>query len=252
MIRFPELPSMDLSNSAARQRRRRGVVRMGMARDGGAGAGEMPSLPLAVRRRLADDSLAGVELVTPRFGHGGLVAAALHHLATLGEPWDETTLSVVVGASAACDALLIQAADLISAGLEVERLEIVLSEAALLAVEQDGVLALAALRDLGIGLSVDGFGVGVTSLSLLRRLPLTGVKLARSLVRGIPESHEDAAMARAVVTMAQAAELSVVADGIESERQRAFFAHCGCDVGQGPLFGPAVPLPVLPAGGVLV
>lgn len=249
MIRFPELPSADLATLSSRPRRRKVMMRSGGARESAAAHGDTHGVALAVRRRLADDGFAGVELSMSRFGSGGLIAAALHHLAGMGKPWSEATLSVVVAATVPCDALLAQMTDLVAARLPVHRLEMVLPEGGLLAVDQDGVFALAALRDRGVGLAIEGFGLAAASLTLLRRLPLTGLKLARSLVRGLPDGAEDAAMVRAVVTMAQATDITVVADGVETERQRAFLAHCGCDIAQGPLFGLPLTMPLLPGGG---
>ena len=72
------------------------------------------------------------------------------------------------------------------------------------------------------------------------------MKLDRSLVRGLPADREDAAIARALIATAHALGLSVVAEGIETEAQRAFLAAAGCDEGQGYLFSEPLPPERLP------
>lgn len=133
------------------------------------------------------------------------------------------------------------AAALEISGLPAERLELELSESMLLHVDTDTLLCLAVLRDLGIGLALDDFGTGYASLGMLKRLPLTVMKLDRSLVRDLPDDREDVAIARAAVQTGQALGLRVVAEGIETAPQRDFLAAIGCDEGQGHLF--ARPLP---------
>ena len=91
----------------------------------------------------------------------------------------------------------------------------------------------------------------IASLTMLKRLPLTRLKLARSLVRTVPADREDATILHAIIATAHAVGLVVIGDGIETEHQRAFLAHCGCDEGQGPLFGPAVQVTALPRHGIL-
>ncbi len=125
-------------------------------------------------------------------------------------------------------------------GLAPERLELELPEPALLDVDVDTLFTLSALRDRGIGLVFDNFGAGYGSLSVLRRLPLTGVKLDRSFVRSVPADPEAAAIVLALANSAHALGLQVIASGIESESQREFLAAIGCDLGQGHLFSQAL------------
>ena len=135
------------------------------------------------------------------------------------------------------------AAALEGADLPPERLELGLSESVLQEVDADIFLALAAVRDLGVGLSVDDFGSGVGSLTLLRRLPLTTLRLDRSLIRELPYDAEAVAITRAVIAAGHALGLGVGAIGIDAEQQRAVLADCGCDEGQGPLFGAPLEAP---------
>jgi EAL domain-containing protein (putative c-di-GMP-specific phosphodiesterase class I) len=143
------------------------------------------------------------------------------------------------------------AAALVSSGLAPERLELELGEALL--AEQapahtgadgaalDLLLNLAAIRDLGVGLAVANFGTGLASLSMLRRLPLTSIKLDRLMVRDAAEQAEDAALLHALVQAGHALGLTVVAEGVETEAQRTLLAGIGCDAAQGYLFGAPMP-----------
>ncbi len=131
------------------------------------------------------------------------------------------------------------AAALEQSGLPADRLE--LTEATLMDGSLDMLLTLSAIRDLGVGLALDNFGTGYASLSMLKRLPLTVLKLDRSLVHELPSNREDAAVVRAVVDAGHALGFTLVAEGIETEQQRAFLSVTGCDQGQGHLFSKPVP-----------
>jgi EAL domain-containing protein (putative c-di-GMP-specific phosphodiesterase class I) len=130
-------------------------------------------------------------------------------------------------------------------GLPPERLEVEITERLLIEVDTETVLVLSAIRDLGVGLALDDFGTGHASLAVLKHLPLTAMKLDRSLVRELPGARDDAVIVRAAVDAARALGLHVVAEGVETEEQRAFLSAIGCDEGQGTLFGQPVPASVL-------
>ena len=126
-------------------------------------------------------------------------------------------------------------------GLPPERLEIELSEAILLDDDLDTLLSLSAIRDLGVGITLDDFGSGVASLSMLKRLPLELIKLDRSLVRTLPDDGEDVAIVQAIIDTSHALGLGVVAEGVETEAQRSLLAALGCDEAQGYLFSQPLP-----------
>lgn len=91
------------------------------------------------------------------------------------------------------------------------------------------------LRTLGIRLELDDFGMGYSSLSLLRRLPLNGIKIDRSFVRGIGQ-RDDSAVIQAIITLARNLGLTLVAEGIETQGQLATLQSMNCDKGQGFYF----------------
>ena len=133
------------------------------------------------------------------------------------------------------------AAALDASGLDAERLELEFTESMLIDGDPDILLALAAIRDLGVGIALDDFGTGYASLAMLKRLPLTALKLDRSLIRDLPDDEEDAAIVRAVVQTAHVMGMAVAAEGIETEGQYRFLASIGCDQGQGFLLSPPLP-----------
>lgn len=163
-------------------------------------------------------------------------------------------VSVNISARQLADHVLLEQ---LSEALEVsrlppERLELEFAESMLVETELETLLTLSAIRDLGVGLTLDDFGVGPACLSVLRRLPLTVLKIDRSLVRGLPADREDAAIVRAMVAIAHTLDLGVAAGGIETEAQRAFLAGIGCDEGQGFLFSHPQPAAALATRMLLV
>jgi EAL domain-containing protein (putative c-di-GMP-specific phosphodiesterase class I) len=102
-------------------------------------------------------------------------------------------------------------------------------------------VALRELRDLGVRLSIDDFGTGYSSLTYLKRFPVDELKVDRSFVDGLGSDAEDTAIVAAVVNLAHTLDLSVVAEGVETEAQSRLLRELGCDAAQGHWFGPAVP-----------
>ncbi|TVQ25049.1 MAG: EAL domain-containing protein [Spirochaetaceae bacterium] len=94
----------------------------------------------------------------------------------------------------------------------------------------------------GVEFEIDDFGVGYSSLSYLRSLPVNTVKLDRSFIRNIPSNKQDSALVRALIALINGLNLDMVAEGVEDEEQKAFLADAGCTRLQGYLFSRPVPL----------
>jgi diguanylate cyclase (GGDEF)-like protein/PAS domain S-box-containing protein len=97
------------------------------------------------------------------------------------------------------------------------------------------------LKELGVGVHIDDFGTGFSSLSRLLHLPITALKIDRSFVGAITDENGAAGIVSAVVSMGHSLGLRVVAEGIETEAQLGYLRRIGCDFGQGHFFSPARP-----------
>ena len=127
-------------------------------------------------------------------------------------------------------------------GAKPERLKIELTESVLIDNVEDVIIKMNALKARGLGFSLDDFGTGYSSLSYLKRLPLDQLKIDRSFVRDILTDHNDAAIAKMVIALADTLALDVIAEGVETEAQRDFLAGLGCHAYQGYLFSPPLPI----------
>jgi EAL domain-containing protein (putative c-di-GMP-specific phosphodiesterase class I)/PAS domain-containing protein len=130
---------------------------------------------------------------------------------------------------------------IIAPGVDPDRLTVELTESSTL---EDPALAESVVRDLhalGLRIALDDFGTGYSSLSRLRELPVSTLKIDRSFLRDVPERPEAAAVVTAILQLARALGRTAVAEGVETEAQRAFLAAEGCELAQGFLLGAPVP-----------
>jgi EAL domain-containing protein (putative c-di-GMP-specific phosphodiesterase class I) len=162
--------------------------------------------------------------------------------------WRDQGLELVVGVN--LSARQLQQADLaetvaraLSAhGMEARTLRLEVAEPVLLDGGDATHRTLRALQALGVQMAIDNFGSGFSSLGLVRGLPFSVVKVDRVLVSSCPSRRECAAIVQATSSMAHALGVRVIAQGVESEEQRALMVELGCDGAQGHYFSePADP-----------
>ena len=96
---------------------------------------------------------------------------------------------------------------------------------------------LKAFDDMGLDISIDDFGTGYSALSYLNRFPVSQIKIDRSFVRDIPANQEKAELVKAMISIAQALQLDLVAEGVETQEQADYLHLHHCPIGQGYLFG---------------
>jgi diguanylate cyclase (GGDEF)-like protein len=126
-------------------------------------------------------------------------------------------------------------------GIRPENLELEITESMLMRDVDDTRATLHAFKDAGLRISVDDFGTGYSSLNYLKQFPIDSLKIDRSFVQDLHRDRDDAAICAAILAMAKELDLSVVAEGVESEEQLEFLRRHRCDQVQGFLFGKPVP-----------
>jgi diguanylate cyclase (GGDEF)-like protein len=122
------------------------------------------------------------------------------------------------------------------------QLKLELTESLLLDNIEDTIVSMTALGEIGVQFSLDDFGTGYSSLQYLKRLPLFQLKIDQSFVRDIVTDSHDRSIVRTIIAMAQSLYLNVIAEGVETEEQRALLLSNGCKRYQGYLFGKPVPI----------
>jgi diguanylate cyclase len=130
---------------------------------------------------------------------------------------------------------ILRGADLPASFLELE-----ITETAVMTDPARAATVLAQLHARGIKVSIDDFGAGYTSLAHLRTLPISALKLDRSLISHMLERHEDHAVTRALIDLAHELGLTVIAEGVETEAVLERLSELGCDEAQGYLMSPPV------------
>ena len=134
---------------------------------------------------------------------------------------------------------------LAATGADPVLLELEITEGLLLQDVDQIIPKMEALRALGVSFAIDDFGTGYSSLSYLQRLPINVLKIDQSFVRDMPMNRSSETIVRTIIQMGQSLELEVIAEGVETEQQRAMLAQRGCFQYQGFLFGRPVPVDVL-------
>lgn len=162
----------------------------------------------------------------------------------------ETVVPVAVNVSAQqfeyMDVARLIRTALTETALEGELLELEITEGVLMRDPLATTRVLTQIKGLGVNIAVDDFGTGYSSLGYLKQFPVDVLKIDRSFVDEVSTNADDAAIVRAIVSMAHNLDIQVVAEGVETAEQLAFLRECECDFVQGYFFS----RPVAPAAAV--
>ena len=129
---------------------------------------------------------------------------------------------------------------MVESGLAPHRLHLAISESVLLAPDANNISTLHQLRNLGVGIVLDGFATGFSSLTHVQQFPFDKIKIGKSLVDEIARDSSSAAIICAINALARGLDIVTIADGIETHEQCELLRLAGCDEAQGPLFGAPV------------
>lgn len=121
-------------------------------------------------------------------------------------------------------------------GLDASCLELEITESTIMADPEKNVQLLHTLREMGISIAIDNFGIGYSSLAYMKEFPIRTVKIGRSFVQGIPSNRSDSAVTKAIISLAHSLECSVIAEGAETRQQYEFLREHDCDSVQGFYF----------------
>ncbi|ASY65484.1 diguanylate cyclase/phosphodiesterase (GGDEF & EAL domains) with PAS/PAC sensor(s) (plasmid) [Sinorhizobium sojae CCBAU 05684] len=135
---------------------------------------------------------------------------------------------------------------LMEAGLSPKRLEVEITESALIHNSAAAETILSDLHEAGISVALDDFGTGYSSLSQLSKFKFDKIKIDRSFVTDLEHDDKQEKIVRAILGLGQGLGIATTAEGIEDEGQRINLLEMGCDCGQGYLFGKAVPAAAIP------
>ncbi|MEH6563854.1 MAG: EAL domain-containing protein [Halopseudomonas sp.] len=120
-------------------------------------------------------------------------------------------------------------------------LELEITEDFVMNQNREAIQLLDVFSKMGIHLSIDDFGTGYSSLAYLKEMPLDTLKIDRSFVSGLPDSHHDAAISQTIIVLAHNLGMTVVAEGVETAAQLALLGEQGCDIVQGYHISPPLP-----------
>ncbi|MBF0317327.1 MAG: EAL domain-containing protein [Nitrospirae bacterium] len=218
---------------------------------------------------LSDDKIAGMETLirwhTPQYGfvspvefipvaeETGLIIPigewVLRQACAVGMQWQgmaSVPLIMAVNLSArqfkSHDLIKSIEAILKETGYNPELLELELTESVVMEDANSAIKVLRDIKNMGIHIAIDDFGMGYSSLSYLKRFPIDRLKIDKSFVSDITTDPDDAAIATAIIAMAHSLKLKVTAEGVETSEQLEFLRKLNCDEAQGYLFSkPLVP-----------
>jgi diguanylate cyclase (GGDEF)-like protein len=127
-------------------------------------------------------------------------------------------------------------------GLPAQYLELEITESTIMEDPEQVIATLGELREMGLSLAIDDFGTGYSSLNYLKRFPIDVIKIDRSFVCDIVTNQVDADIVKTIIDLAHVLDVSVVAEGVETELQRAFLKKQNCDIAQGYYLSRPIPV----------
>ena len=181
-------------------------------------------------------------LIVP-IGKWVLVTACAQNVAWQREGLPPLQMAVNLSARQFADEDLVKdiAATLESSGMKPELLELELTEDYVIQNAERAGKVLAEIKKMGVRLAIDDFGVGYSSLTHLKRFPIDTLKVDRSFIRDLPQNAEDKALTEAIIAMGKSLNLTIVAEGVETQEQQTFLRDRACDEMQGFFFSKPIP-----------
>ncbi|GMQ88310.1 MAG: hypothetical protein BMS9Abin08_1546 [Gammaproteobacteria bacterium] len=222
------------------------------------GTGQVVGVEALLRWRTEEDELISPAEFIPLLEETGLIIPVgewvLQQACMQNAAWQadgHTSLRMAVNLSArqfGQQDLVSQVLDcLAKTGLEASCLELEITESIMMDAVDGKLEVLKALRQAGLQLAVDDFGTGYSSLSYLKRLPVDTIKIDQCFIRNAAHDPEDAAIVKAIITLAHDLKRRVIAEGVETREQLALLHTLGCDEIQGYLLSRPLAAEALPA-----
>ena len=128
-----------------------------------------------------------------------------------------------------------------STAISPSKLKLELTESLVLKNIDEAIFKMNEIREMGVNFSMDDFGTGYSSLSNLKKLPFNQLKIDQSFVRDIANDPDDVVIVQTIISMGKNLGMNVIAEGVETEVQRAFLEQHGCSLYQGYLFSQPLP-----------
>lgn len=126
--------------------------------------------------------------------------------------------------------------------INANKIELEITESVVISNPKYTITLLNKLRDIGFAIALDDFGKGYSSLSDLKQLPVSKLKIDKSFVDDLPDGENDKVITQPIISLSNAMNMEALAEGIETQGQMDFLIQNGCGLGQGYLFSKPLPL----------
>ena len=213
--------------------------------------GKVTSVEALIRWHHSEDGFVPPDMFVPIAEQTGLIKQltywvvdkAIHQCARWRRMGIEIDVSINLSARNLQDSNLVPYIKelLITAAIKPEWVVLEITESTIMASPTEARNTLLKLDEMGIGLSIDDFGTGHSSLAYIKRLPVSEIKIDKSFVMDMITNDNDAVIVRATIDLAHNLGLKVIAEGVETKEAFDTLEILGCDMAQGYLFSPAIP-----------